>query len=90
MIEPLEDIKPGLPSGPFWRMAGNLGFGPVSISHIHLLTTAEFLALDKGTILYAITGERVVVGVDYVDADTRGGYVAYGKLCIFRDCIKED
>ncbi len=92
MIEPLKDYEVAavLPKAPFWRMAGKPGFGPVSIAHIHLITRAQFRHLDKGTILYSIMGERVLVGVDNIDTDTRSGLMAYGKLCAFAACVKEE
>ncbi len=90
MIEPLKDYTPaGLPTTPYWRMAGMAGFSADSKAHIHLLTQPMFDALDRGTFLYSITGERVIVGRDYIDTDTRAGYMAFGKLCIFIDCVKE-
>jgi hypothetical protein len=92
MIEPLKDYEVAavLPKAPFWRMAGKPGFGDVTIAHIHLITAAQFRALDKGTILYSIMGERVIVGEDNIDTDTRAGLMAFGKLCIFDACVKEE
>ncbi len=45
-----------------------------------LLTPAEFGWLPDGTTLICIDGHRVVKGVDSIDQDTRGGYLAFGLL----------
>lgn len=45
-----------------------------------LLTPAEFGWLPDGTTLVSIRGERVVKGHDYIDQDTRGGWLGYGLL----------
>lgn len=44
-----------------------------------LLTPAEFDALPDGATLYSIHGERKVKGIDYIDNDTRFGFLAYGQ-----------
>lgn len=46
---------------------------------LKLLTPDELEKQQKGTILYSINGEKVVVGKDYIDGDTRRGFLAYGK-----------
>lgn len=43
-----------------------------------LLTMAELEKLPDGTELHSITNKPVIKGVDYIDDDTRGGYLAYG------------
>jgi hypothetical protein len=46
---------------------------------ILLLITPELLeVLPNGTILYSVTGRQVIVGTDYIDDDTRSGFLAYG------------
>lgn len=45
---------------------------------LRLITPAELDALPFGTELTSILGERVVVGTDRIDGDTRGGFLAYG------------
>jgi hypothetical protein len=45
---------------------------------IALVTPEELTKLEDGTVLYSITGERVTKGVDVIDTDARGGYLAYG------------
>lgn len=45
---------------------------------IALLTPAELEQVTEGTQLVSINGRRVVVGKDYIDNDTRMGYLAYG------------
>jgi hypothetical protein len=46
-----------------------------------LITPAQLRQLPKGTVLHNIFGEEAIVGVDRIDGDTRGGFLAYG----FRD-----
>jgi hypothetical protein len=43
-----------------------------------LLTVAELEVVPPGTVLTSILNDKVVVGQDYIDTDTRYGYVAYG------------
>lgn len=45
---------------------------------LSLLTPQQLKSLPKGTILYCFTGQKVIVGVDYIDDDTRSGFVAFG------------
>lgn len=45
---------------------------------LELLTPEGLSRLPDGTILYDIFGEQVIKGHDYIDSDTRGGYLAYG------------
>ena len=47
---------------------------------IHLVTPREFSQLPDGSVLIAIDGERVVKGVDFIDDDTRGDFLAFGIL----------
>lgn len=47
-------------------------------SRIDLITPDELKEIEKGTVLYDIFGFPAVVGVDYIDDDTRGGYLAFG------------
>jgi hypothetical protein len=47
---------------------------------IHLVSKFGYLSLPIGTIMYSINGERVVVGEDEIDMDTRNGYLGYGIL----------
>lgn len=67
------------------------GFEPTSLRNgnkwsdrqddpLWLLTPAELEQMPEGTVLVCISGERKVVGVDYIDGDTRGGYIAHGLL----------
>lgn len=46
---------------------------------LKLLRPSELKKLKKGTVLYCIDKSKVVVGKDYIDDDTRGGFLAYGK-----------
>ncbi|HET8688640.1 MAG TPA: hypothetical protein VFM18_18655 [Methanosarcina sp.] len=45
---------------------------------LYLLTKEEFDLLPNGIELGCIDGEIVVKGKDYIDEDTRGGFLAYG------------
>jgi hypothetical protein len=45
---------------------------------VALLTPDELQNVEDGTELVSISGKRVVVGKDYIDNDTRAGYLAYG------------
>lgn len=47
-----------------------------------LLTQEQLDALPDGTELVSILGENVVKGTDYIDGDTRGGWLAYGMLSL--------
>jgi len=55
---------------------------------LELIMPEDFYALPLGTQLYSIFGEVVEKAIDsdqsgsknYIDMDTRGGYMAYGKL----------
>lgn len=47
---------------------------------ITLLRPEDLKDLQKGSILYDIFGDRHVIGIDIIDNDTRGGYLAYGTL----------
>jgi hypothetical protein len=45
---------------------------------VALLTPEQLKDIQDGTELVSIGGRRVVVGKDYIDNDTRFGYLAYG------------
>lgn len=47
-----------------------------------LLTEEQLNALPDGTRLVSIAGQEVEKGVDYIDLDTRGGWLAYGHVSI--------
>ena len=47
---------------------------------LELIREDEFDALPNGTELVSIRGESVVLGRDKIDNDTRGGYLAYGRV----------
>ena len=47
---------------------------------ILLLTLGQFAILPDGTALVSISGRTVIKGKDYIDNETRGGYLAYGVL----------
>jgi hypothetical protein len=46
--------------------------------NLWLLTPKEFDQLPNNIELESIAGEKVIKGVDYIDNDTRGNYLAYG------------
>lgn len=56
-------------SGALWEING---------LRLSLVTPEEFAEIPDGRELYTITGLRIVKGVDRIDNDTRGGYLAYG------------
>lgn len=43
-----------------------------------LLAPEELERVPSGTVLTSISGRKAIVGVDYVDTDTRGGFLAFG------------
>ena len=45
---------------------------------LKLITAKELEKLPTGTELVCIDGSKKVVGIDYIDDDTRGGFLAYG------------
>ena len=47
---------------------------------IRLLTQSELDALPEGTEVICIDGTKLIKGKDYLDNDTRFGYLAYGLL----------
>ena len=48
----------------------------------NLLTPEEYQDLPDDIVLISISGEKKIKGVDYVDQDTRGGFLAWG---LFKD-----
>jgi len=46
--------------------------------NLWLITPEQFENLPDGTELISINGDKVVKGEDYIDQDTRGGYLAFG------------
>ena len=65
-----------------WRLAN----GRV----IHLLTPEEFTQLSDGTEVISITGDIKIKGKDYIDDDTRRGYLAFGLLAKTGDDALKD
>lgn len=59
---------------------GGNGAFESKLGDMNLITHAQLDKLPKGTVLYSFNGEKVVVGVDRIDGDTRGGFLAYGFL----------
>ena len=47
---------------------------------IALIKAEELATLPEGTELVCIDGRTAVVGKDYIDHDTRFGYLAYGRV----------
>ena len=47
---------------------------------INLLTEKEFEELPNGALVVDIFGCEAIKGKDYIDNDTRGGYLAFGIL----------
>jgi hypothetical protein len=51
-------------------------------THVHLVTPTHFEAdVPDGTVLMSITGKYAIKGDDYIDQDTRAGWMAYGIPC---------
>lgn len=46
--------------------------------NLWLFTPEEFEQLPDGIVLECINGDYAKKGVDYIDGDTRFGYMAYG------------
>lgn len=44
---------------------------------MNLLTIDEYKRLPNGTKLISISGKRAIKGTDYVDLDTRCGFIAW-------------
>ena len=68
-------MSEGLPEGPnenppVWELED----GRV----VELITADQYENLPDGVTLTCISGKGVIKGTDYVDWDTRGGYIAYG------------
>lgn len=49
--------------------------------HVDLITPEHLVELPDGTVLYNIFGKPHTKGVDEIDDDTRGGFIAFGFLC---------
>ncbi len=45
---------------------------------LYLVTPAELKEIPDGVELESISGEKVIKGKDYIDDDTRAGYLARG------------
>lgn len=55
----------------YWELPGNNGL-------ISLLTPEQLPHIPRGSVVHSISGERLIVGRDRIDGDTRAGYLAYG------------
>ena len=49
-----------------------------------LLTPEQYANLPDGVSVISISGEVKVKGTDYIDGDTRAGYLAYGLITTIR------
>jgi hypothetical protein len=47
-------------------------------TNLYLFTIDEFNQLPDGIELESIMGDKAVKGKDYIDTDTRSGYIAFG------------
>ncbi len=54
-----------------------------------LFTLVEFKQLPDGIELESIIGDKAIKGKDYIDDDTRGGYIAWGVRDPFHHELKE-
>ena len=57
-------------------------------SNLYLLTPSELAELPDGIQLTSIHDGCYIKGVDYIDGDTRGGYLAYGVTLPFDEKYK--
>jgi len=61
-----------------WVMLKDEHGNPIKV--LDLITPKLFDYLPKGTELVSISGDRRRKGIDYIDGDTRYGFLAYGFL----------
>lgn len=56
-----------------------LEFGKFSTEHenLRLIPSYLFDILPKGLEVVCLTGEKLIIGKDYIDDDARGGLLAY-------------
>ena len=54
-------------------------------TNLCLLTPEEYAELPDGTMLLCIDDETYIKGKDYIDNDTRYGYLAYGLTPIMAE-----
>ncbi len=73
----LDEIGPDVPFTPVSYVNNNPWDEPDK-EVLWLLTPMELEVTPKGTILTSIMGNKKIVGHDYIDTDTRGGYTAFG------------
>jgi hypothetical protein len=65
---------------PLSRQNGNRWSDQQQDDPLWLLTPAEFDLLPDGTVLVGIGGQTKVKGAEYIDQDTRYGFIAWGLL----------
>lgn len=58
-------------------------------SDLHLFTKEEYDQLPDGIELTCIDNETVIKGKDYVDLDTRFGYIAFGVKDPWNHLLKD-
>jgi hypothetical protein len=56
---------------------------------LYLITPEEYNQLPDGTQLECIDGTFVIKGVDYIDQDTRFGYIAFGARSLLTHPMAE-
>ncbi len=67
----------------YWRVEAIHDDDPITQYEgkiIRLLTPEELNRLPDGIMLISICGEEIIKGVNYIDDDTRAGYLAFGTL----------
>jgi hypothetical protein len=73
----LDEEGPDVPFAP-QSFINNQPWDEEGEEYLWLLTPFELDVTPKGTILTSIWGDRRIVGHDYIDKDTRFGYIAFG------------
>lgn len=53
---------------------------------ILLIPEQLYHRIPNGTLVFSINGNQCIKGKDYIDMDTRGGYLAYG---LGKDYVRE-
>lgn len=56
---------------------------------LYLFTTEEFERIPDGTVLTSINDKEYTKGKDYIDDDTRFGYMAYGVKDPWNHSLKD-
>ena len=74
MVDEIEPLIPWMPQS----FVNQNPWDEPDVPVLWLLTPVELEVTPPGTILTSVMGNKAVVGQDFIDTDTRFGYVAYG------------